>query len=457
RDNNRLADLIELDFRMTANYLTYASHLFSGRTNPTRLNKDWLSKPRKKDLSAYLEAAIGNNQVGQSLADLLPRSAQYTNLRQQLMHYAAIGARGGWPAVSDPASLRKGGSGPAVAALKMRLMRTGDLDSTRLETRSETQLGTRSAGVATVSSVPGRDRFDAQVETALKNFQERHGQDPTGRVDSATLAELNVSAAQRIQQIELNMERLRWQSDSGLGSNYLLVNVPEFRARVIEGNRVPLTMRVIVGREFTSTPIFTDTLEYLVFSPDWTVPKSIIEKEMLPRIRENTDYLEKHDLWVFKTWEAGDTIPLDPKAVDWTDVKVADYRVVQKPGPRNPLGLVKFMFPNPMAIYLHDTPADHLFGAEQRGLSHGCVRVEKPLELAEYLLREKEGEWGRDSLLVHRRAEKPRIVRLARKIPIRITYQTAWVDERGRVNFRADLYDHDKVQTKAITRKEKAL
>ncbi|MES2733252.1 MAG: L,D-transpeptidase family protein [Bacteroidota bacterium] len=450
--DKRLSKMVELDFLMTANSLMYVSHVLSGRIDPEKLESSWVFIPRKKNLAAFLQSAIENQKMEQAIASLLPTTTFYPTLKSKLALYREMASRGGWPVVPSNQKLRLGSTGPAVATLKKRLMLSGDLDSTLSDNQMK-------AGMSFEDKKAATDIFDNQLVEAIKLFQGRHGLSPTGQVDPLTLAELNIPASQRLQQIELNMERLRWYPDSILGDNYVLVNVPEFKLRVIEGTKPVLEMRVIVGKEFTFTPIFSDTLEYIVFSPDWTVPNSIIENEILAKLQDNPDYLNKLDLQLYKTWNDNDTIPIDPQEVDWSTVSGAKfpYRLVQKPGLKNPLGLVKFMFPNPMFIYLHDTPSDHLFSKLERGMSHGCIRVEHPVELAEYLLSHNKNVWTKDSIEAKLHLDKPKIAKLDKKIPVQITYQTAWVDNQGMLNFRQDIYDHDKVQNKAIIRKEKAL
>jgi murein L,D-transpeptidase YcbB/YkuD len=451
-DNQRLSRMIELDFLLTANSLMYASHLLSGRIDPEKLESSWVFIPRKKNLAAFLQSAIEKQKMEESIASLLPTTSAYQPLKSKLALYRQIASRGGWPVVPGSQKLRLGAKGPAVSALKKRLMLSVDLDSSHVNNQQQAGFGLSQSKIAT-------DAFDNQVAEAIKLFQNRHGLNATGQVDAITLAELNIPANQRLQQIELNMERLRWYPDSILGDNYVTVNVPEFKLRVMESTKPVLDMRVIVGKEFTSTPIFSDTIEYIVFSPDWTVPNSIIENEILAKLQANPDYLSKLDLELYKSWDDKDTIPIDPQEIDWINVsgEKFPYRLVQKPGLKNPLGLIKFMFPNPMSIYLHDTPSDHLFTKIERGMSHGCVRVERPAELAEYLLSHNKNAWTKDSIQANMLLAKPRIVRLEKKIPVQITYQTAWVDNEGQLNFRPDIYDHDKIQNKAIIRKEKAL
>jgi L,D-transpeptidase YcbB len=449
----RTARMLQLDFMMTANYLMYASHLLSGRIDPQKLNPEWKFKPRKKDLAVHLEEALKGNEVDKSIASLLPEDREYVQLREKLSQYRQIVTAGGWPIVPGQ-KLKKGAAGPAVEALRKRLTLSGDLDSNQISGPMEAGIGVKVSNVSNVSTM-----FDVQMESALKSFQDRHGLKPSGQLDAATLSALNMPAKQRLQQIALNMERIRWQPDTLKEVRYIIVNVPEFKLRVIENSRQAMAMRVIVGQEFTSTPIFSDTIQYLVFSPDWTVPNSIIQNELWAKLVADPEYLTRIGLEVYQTWNASDTIPMDPHDVDWAGMDPAKFphRVVQKPGPNNPLGVVKFAMPNKMSIYLHDTPADHLFAKQERGMSHGCVRLEKPIELARYLLQDNKPPIKDEEMNEWMHLPKPKNVRLSTKVPVRIMYQTAWVDEKGLLNFREDIYDHDKAQLAAIVKKEKSL
>jgi murein L,D-transpeptidase YcbB/YkuD len=291
------------------------------------------------------------------------------------------------------------------------------------------------------------------LEEALRDFQQRHGLKPDGKLTAETVKWLNRPVQEVVQMIELNMERIRWLPDS-IGDTYLLVNTPEYVLKAFKEGKKEMEMNVIVGQEYASTPVFTDTLEYVVFNPDWTVPPSIAQKEILPILQKNPDYLLNQDMSVYETWNEKDTMALDPHATDWSQFtpETFKYRIVQNPGPKNPLGLIKFMMPNDLFIYLHDTPADHLFGRSKRSLSHGCIRLEKPTELAMYVLG-----WDEAKVKEYISKEKPENVSLKEKMPVQIVYRTAWVDEEGKLNLRDDIYGYDKIQQRAITSKENQL
>ncbi len=250
--------------------------------------------------------------------------------------------------------------------------------------------------------------------------------------------------SQRIDQILMNMERWRWIPKK-FEADYLLVNIPEYKLHVVEDGKEAFNMNVIVGKELHETPIFSDKVEYVVLAPYWNVPFSIIENELRPKLVANAQgTLDRLDMEVVKGW--GDkATPVDPNSIDWANVseKTWKYTLRRRPGPKNDLGDVKFIFPNSKSIYLHDTPHDELFSQTKRGFSHGCVRVAEPLKLAEYLLRNKPG-WDATNIEQTIATREEKYVTLPEKLPVYLVYFTSWVDDAGKVHFRDDIYGHDK-------------
>ncbi|QHT68103.1 L,D-transpeptidase family protein [Rhodocytophaga rosea] len=431
QDTLSLRKLVQLDFKMTASYLTYASHLLSGRIDPAKLDTLWITYPRKKDLAVHLDEAIKKNRIYGSLQELSPVVDQYKQLKKQLALYRRIAKSGGWPAMKTVTTVNMGTANEPVHALWNRLGMSGDLDTT-------------------AASMPV---FDNAMKEALKKFQQRYGINPDGKLNAETLARLNEPVERTIELIELNMERIRWAPDS-IENTYIWVNVPEYTLKVFSKGKKEEEMRVIVGKDYASTPVFSDTLEYIVFSPDWTVPSTIAKNEILPILQHNPDYLMSNNMAVYETWKESDTLALDPLSTDWSQFtpETFTYRIVQKPGPENPLGQVKFMLPNDLSVYLHDTPNHTLFKREERNLSHGCVRLEKPVDLAMYLLN-----WNEEQVTEKINQPEPIKQKLPKKWPVQIVYRTAWVDEKGILNFRDDIYGHDKKQLNAITKKEDQL
>lgn len=395
--------LADLDVELTFNYLALAAHTAIGRIHPETLRISWENQARDVDLNRQLELALeGKEDFGASLSSLAPPDPRYGRLRDALARYREIANRGGWPAL--PASLAKGARGVGVVLLRNRLAAEGDL---ALPQDSQAS--------------PGTDQFDEAMVVAVARFQKRHGLEPTGKLDKETLAELNVPVERRIRQIELNLERWRWLPSS-LGDRYILVNVPEYRMELIENGRKAVDMAVVVGKEQSQTPVFSDRMEYVELNPEWNIPPKIANEEILPKLATDPGYLASHNMEIVGS--DGNT------------------RIRQLPGPDNPLGQIKFMFPNEFDVYLHDTPADHLFSRSERDFSHGCIRLERPVQLAEYLFKD-DPKWNGSQLREAIVSGEQRTVKLPQKLPVHILYFTAWVEDDGTVQFRQDVYGHD--------------
>lgn len=405
----------EADLRLTYMFIKYATHLLLGRVDPSDVDPHWFGQQRRTDLVDLLNRALESGDVGDALKSVLPRHAQYAALKRELVRYREIAQRSGWPAVPGSAALKNGSRGPEVAALRERLAAEGDL--------------TRGGG----------DAFDASVEEALKRFEKRYGLTEDGVFGADDRAAMNVPLDDRAAQMELNLERWRWLPEE-LGERYIVVNVPTFLLEAMEHGKVSLTMRIVAGKaDETPTPIFSDEMTEVVFSPYWNVPASILRNETIPAVLQDPDYLSRNDLEVVR---AGQVV--SPSSVDWSDPDLR-IQVRQRPGAKNSLGLVKFLFPNKFDVYLHDTPAGSLFARLERDFSHGCVRVERPVELAQWVLRDQP-EWTPEKIQAAMHAGQEKHVALKRRIPVYIVYATTWVDEGGRLNFRDDLYGHDRRQ-----------
>jgi len=415
--------LAEFDLLLTDAYLIYASHLLSGRVAPRKIDPDWAIKPRSRDLAQVLNGALSGTGIAESLRDLSPKEKGYTQLREVLHRYQKAEQAGGWPVVSG--ALGPGAQGAAVRNLRLRLQASGDLAE-------------GDAGKAPI--------YDKALSDAVRRFQKRHGLGETGSVNGATLAALNVPAAQRIRQVALNMERWRWMPDQ-LGSRYILVNIPNFKMNVIENGKAVMEAKVVVGREERQTPTFTANMAYLVMSPKWYVPRSIAVKDKLPQLKRNPYALAKQNIHIYNS--AGQQI--NPASVNWKAVGKDNfnYQFRQDAGPRNALGGIKFMFPNPYNVYLHDTPTRGLFSQSQRTFSSGCIRLSNPVELAEYLLKH-DPKWSRQAIKAAASSGKQRVVNLPQEVPVYLLYWTVWVDDNGLANFRGDIYNRDKPMVRAL-------
>lgn len=414
---------VDLDLLLTDAYLIYGAHLLSGRVDPVGLDPQWTAVGHGVDLAAHLEAALGERRVRGALAELVPPHVVYWGLQEALERYRRLAAAAGWPRVDPGPALRRGDEGPRVVQLRDRLRRGGDLEP----------------GDAPVADEAA---FDETLDEAVRAFQRRHGLAVDGVVGPATLAAFNVSAPERVRQIEVNLERWRWLPRD-LGRRHVRVNIAGFTTEVVEEGRTVLAMRSVVGRLYRRTPVFSAEMTYLVFSPYWHVPRRLAVEDLLPVARrEGPDYFARNGVQVFRGWGA-ETERIDPATVDWAAVtpRDFDFRFRQDPGPLNSLGKVKFMFPNRFHVYLHDTPAREQFDLAGRAFSSGCIRVEKPLELAHYLMR-GDPRWDRQRIMAAMDRGVEQTVVLPERIPVHILYWTAWEAE-GQAHFRADVYERD--------------
>jgi murein L,D-transpeptidase YcbB/YkuD len=327
-------------------------------------------------------------------------NTSYKGLKDHLVKYYDIVKKGGWPEVKfTKGTIKKGSSSPMVSAAKIRLQASGDMPA------------------GDTSGV-----FNDSLVDALKGFQERHGLKPTGALTEATVKEMNVPAVTRLKQLLMNMDRMRWMAVEPKG-NLIVVNIPAFIMHVYEGTQKVFDMDVVVGKEGHNTMMFNGELNQVVFSPHWNVPPSIVRNEILPAMSKNGNYLASQNMEIVS--QEGD-LPV----------------IRQKPGAKNALGKVKFLFPNSFNIYFHDTPSKSLFEKDKRAFSHGCIRLREPEKMANYVLR-NQPEWTPEKINEAMNSGDEKFVKVKDPIPVVITYYTAWVDEFGKLNFREDIYGHD--------------
>jgi len=421
--------LADLDLLLTDAFLLFGFHLSNGCVNPETIRSEWFIKSHHVDLVEALQSALRQKNVAAVLNKLRPQHAGYVALKGALARYRGRMALGGCVCVPEGTHLKRGDRDPRVAALRARLNVPVWPDNWNKDVS---------------------DFFDAPLERAVLEFQIRHGLDADGIVGPATLAALNVRVEDRLRQIKLNMERWRWLPHD-FGKRYILVNIPNFQLYMIEHNEIILKMRVIVGKKRRQTPVFNGRMTYMELNPYWHIPPQIAKEDILPEIQKDSQYLDKQNIRVFENWQA-EAFELNPAFIEWSQIAPADlsFKFVQDPGPLNALGRLKFMFPNSFSVYIHDTPARGFFKYEKRSFSSGCIRIEKPIELAEYLLKDNP-EWTRNELVDTIDSTKTRIVRLLEPISVQIVYLTAWVDEGGEtVHFRDDVYDRDKPLYQAL-------
>lgn len=427
-DAMRLADL---DIFLTDAFLTLGCHLSGGCVDPVTIEAEWFAKHGNVDVSSVLEQALKKKQVRESLIRLRPEQGVYSRLRQALARYRGLSLKGEWPQVSTGPRLKKGSTSDRVLELRKRLAASGDLES---------------------DEANGGDFFDEKLQQSVSIFQERHGFKADGIVGPATLDALNVPLKQRIRQMELNMERLRWILGN-VEQRSIVVNIANFELYVIENGKSILSMKVIVGKPYRRTPVFTAKMTYLIINPSWNIPERIAGEEILEKIKKDPHYLAGQGIKVLRGLGSQEE-EIDPETIDWSKVTASTlrYNFRQEPGALNPLGRLKFMFPNKFDVYLHDTPSKRLFSEDVRTFSHGCTRIEKPIELGEYLLR-GDPEWTREKLLAAIEEGTERKVMIPHPLNVHFLYLTAWVDEGGALQFRNDIYARDNLLDEALRKK----
>lgn len=415
--------LAQLDLLLTDTFLLYSRNAYSGRIDPHALSQDWFIPYHRYDAVAALEQALATHTVGPALAAMPPTHDGYVRLRTALRRYLAVAAQGGWPDIVAGPVLRRGARSVRVMELRRRLSLTGDLPADEAQTATP-QL------------------FDTLMLRAVQHFQQRHGIKADGTVGDTTLAALNVPVAARIAQIEINMDRWRWLPRHE-PVRFIMVNMAGFYLQVIDHRQPALRMRVIVGRDYRQTPIFSAKMTSLVINPYWYVPPTVFRDDILPRLRQDPNYLQREGLQVFSSLH-GDGTEVAPSTIDWSKVDPATFHDIlrQQPGPHNALGRIKFMLPNRYGIYLHDTPHRWLFGRTVRAFSSGCIRLEHPIDLAQYVLADPQ-QWNHDTIDNLIAQGKPVVVPLPQPLPVYLTYMTAWVDQSGTLQLRDDIYGRD--------------
>jgi murein L,D-transpeptidase YcbB/YkuD len=422
------ARLVDLDLLLTDAFLLYGTHLLFGRVNPETIQAQWYTERRQGDLVHALQQALDTNQIGEVLHAMQPPQAGYLRLKQVLGRYRGLAKQGGWPQIATGPNMQLGDVDRRVSTLRKRLHLTEDLGKTAQR---------------------DVEMFDEQVERAVRRFQTRHGLSVDGVVGPATLAALNVPVQDRIKQIRANLERWRWLPHQ-LGRRHIVVNIVRFTLEVVEDDHPVMSMRIIVGRPYRDTPVFSSQITSLVLNPSWNVPPRIAVEDKLPLIRQDPSYLARNHIKVFRGW-GSEAREIDPTTVNWAKVSADKfpYRLQQTPGPLNALGQVKFFLPNPFDVYLHDTPSRDLFNRSIRTFSSGCIRVEKPMELATYVLRGTE-RWTQDLLTATIERRREQAIRVPSPVPVHLVYWTAWVEAEGTVHFRDDIYQRDTLLENAL-------
>ncbi len=425
---------IQLDLVITTMVLRYAWHCTEGRIAADMPRIEQPSpKATSLDLAMTLAEAVSCGRLEDFFTRLGPSHAAYRALRRSLPRYRRIQRSGGWPTIPGGPTLQLGDCGPRVAQLRKRLAAAGDTPS---------------------ASRSPEDCFDDDLATAVERFQRRHGLYPDGIAGARTLAALNVPVEQRIRQIQLSMERWRWMP-ADLGARYVLVNIPGFEMQVVEAGEVVKAMRTIVGRKRRPTPTMASLITYLEINPYWYVPPKIAREDLLPKIQKDPNFLVRQNFRVFDGWNK-DARELDPAAIDWASLSEEHFpwHLRQEPAAHNALGRVKFIFPNPWSVYIHDTPVKGLFRRSSRPFSSGCVRVEEPMALMSLLLKSQGWEPERLSEAVV--SNRRQVVVLDEPMPVYLVYLTAWAGPGGEIHFREDIYGNDARLLSTLTSRDTA-
>ena len=381
--------------------VAYAKAQHGARILAVKAPAEWAMKPAPYDAEASLASALAENRLPAWLSGLPPQFQVYAQLRQYLVRYRAVAADGGWAPIPDGASLKPGATDPRVPVLRKRL-------------------------AVEDSAVVGADPnpiYDPMLVEAVKRFQVRQGFTGDGVIGRNTRTALNLPADLRVEQIRANLERWRWLPRELLATR-VDVNIPTAHMNLYRDNKVVLDMRSVAGRPTDKTPMLQSTIHTIVLNPPWNVPSSIATKELWPKARANPGYLEREGYVVLATEGGG-------------------QRLQQKPGPKNALGRIKFDFDNPFAVYLHDTPSRAAFARDQRAVSHGCVRLERPMDLAQALL-DGDSNWSKQKIDDVLASEETVKAQLVNRTPVFLLYWTVYVDRQGVLNFRPDVYNWDK-------------
>jgi murein L,D-transpeptidase YcbB/YkuD len=412
--------LADLDLLLTDAFLRLGYHMLFGKVDPEQLDPNWnLARDLDHlDPVLALQDAIDSSAPYQFIASLKPQTRYYTTLKEILMHYRRIASSGGWPTIPAGATLRQGMTDARIPLLRQRLAVTGDLPE-----------------VAVTNSA----LFDELLVEAVSRFQRRHHLAADGVVGTGTLRALNVPVETRIDQIRVNLERGRWVLHD-LEDTFLIVNIAGFFVAYVKDRAVLWQSRVQVGKPYRKTPVFKAEMKYLVFNPTWTVPPTILAQDLLPAVKRHPTYLEDNKIRVLDP--SGKAV--DQSTLDWSKYTARNfpYMLRQDPGANNALGVVKFIFPNKHLVFLHDTPNKSLFEKETRTFSSGCIRVEKPLALAELLLDDP-ATWNQARIAEVIQSQETKTVYLRQPLPVLLLYWTAMVETDDQVHFMPDVYDRD--------------
>ena len=433
---------IGLEFKISQLYKGYTDYAYFGSINwgafqarisnlmVNDVSTEWvLHRPEVDPIKIVANSAFGVS-LRKQLELAVPTAYHYKALQKALVKYLQIREEGGWEPVYLSKKLKSGMRDRGVYSLRERLRTTGDYEG--------------------CSESDEEDLYDQCLQDAVKHFQKRNGLKADAVVGPVTVKVLNQSVNERITKIRLNLDRIKWLKKRN-AKRHIIINIPAFTLYFEEDGKLIQTMRVITGKPNHPTPIFSDTVEYIVLNPYWNIPKSIIQKEMIPKLMRNPNAMARQGIEIHAGW-GKDAEKISGASVNWAQYrysKTMPFRFAQVPGTRNALGKVKFLFPNKFSVYMHDTPTKHLFKRNKRAFSHGCIRLQKPRELMRTFSTFNDN-LDFDNAQKILKGKKKTYVNLKEKVPIDVIYLTAWIDYDGKLQFRDDVYHYDAMQLKSF-------
>ena len=478
-DPKYIENLVKLDFILTESFDKYVTYITNGSIKWSAFEEKLAEIEKTKEIKAswdkyslnenpklLLKKVIKENDLTNVLKEIDSTFPQVKELIAAIDELEKISAKGGYTKIPEMKPLRIGDVSEVLPLFRKRLAESNDLTK-QCEYTIDTQYLVKNNINTNVNYTPEEEAtienlgkncenvFDEELKNAVISFQKKHGLYADGIVGLQTQRFMNISADRKISIIRLNLERMRWLPRN-LGEKYLVVNIPEYRLRMYENNDIKLNMAVIVGDIKFPTPIFSDKMSYVVLNPSWNIPESIAKNEIIPKLLKDPKYLESKGIDIYAGWNGAPSEKVDSKEVmDNAILQNVDnfqnFRFSQTSNKENPLGKMKFMFPNKHSVYIHDTPAKSLFANARRAFSHGCIRLSKPEELLSTIASEdKNLDINKAHEILANDAISEKTIGLNKKIPIHIVYLTSWVDENGVLQFREDIYNFDKIQKELL-------
>ncbi|HIP18291.1 MAG TPA: murein L,D-transpeptidase [Sulfurovum sp.] len=440
--NKNIYAKVSVEFKISQLYKDYTDYAYFGSINWGAFNArisnlmvndvstEWvLHRPEIDPVKVLDHVALGSS-LKKQFDHYMPTAYHYRELQDELKRYMKIREEGGWEPIYLSKKLKPGQRDRGVYSLRERLRATGDYQGCPESDEEE--------------------RYDKCLQDAVRHFQKRNGLKADAVVGPVTLAVLNKSVNERITMIRLNLDRIKWLNKRE-GKRHIIINIPDFRLYFEEEGRLIQSMRVITGSPKHPTPIFSDTVEMIVLNPYWNIPKSIIQKEMIPKLLRNPNAMARQGIEIRAGW-GKNAAKISGGSVNWSQYrysKTVPYRFAQTPGYKNALGKVKFLFPNKFSVYMHDTPTKHLFKRDKRAFSHGCIRLQKPRALLETFSTFNDNIDFEQSQKILK-GKKNTYYKLQEKVPVDVVYLTAWVDYEGKLQFRNDVYKYDEMQLKSF-------